>query len=195
MPANVYIDAVKTKVMQDIVPIVCDGIKTKFIANYAIGEVYLDNIRITVIEIYENSVSFSSPPISGSVLILLPKNAFNMYIDSTGVGSIVDQLYLEITTSPVYIISENMFTGKIGDYKFSLDNVSFYDCLLLPVDTTTVYVKYSLTTAVNKVAGYSHNRIFFVESDTLIDSSGNITISFTVPGGSVGGVEIYEKFI
>ena len=195
MAIAIYKDPAKTTLLDEVESFIGDGITVKFTATYPAKAVYVDDIKTNRYSVLDGRVTFDSPPAVNSSIVFVPENVLSLQLMSDAIGEVVESIYID-TDQDIYLLSEDVSTEDIGELTFSTDNVTFYSCIQVLTGTDVqIYVKASLGAALNEVKTFAKNRIVAVSSSTPLDTSGDITVNFTVGGGKYGGVEIHEVLI
>jgi hypothetical protein len=164
-------------------------------ATYGVVAVYIDDIKTTKFRVLDGLIIFDTPPPVNSTVVLVPTDSLSFQLLSDAPGEVVESIWID-TDQDIYLLSEDVSTEDIGDLLFSTDNISFFASVQVLTGTDIqIYVKASLAAPLNEVKTIARNRITVVSSSTPIDSSGNITVNFTVGGGKYGGVEIHEELV
>lgn len=195
MAIALYKDAGKTTLVDEIEVFTGDGETTRFMATYAAVAAYIDDVKTTKFSTIDGLIIFDTPPAAASTIVVVPENVLSFQLPSDSAGDTTESLWID-TTQDIYLLSEDVTDSTLGDLVFSTDNLTFYPSIQVLTGTDVqIYVKASLAAPLNEVKTISKDRIIVVDSSTPIDSNGNITISFTVPGGKYGGVEIHEELV
>ncbi len=193
MSVNVYKDLAKTVELQASSHFVGDGVTRRFFCAAVPKEAYIDGIKTVDYTVADKSVRFNLIPAAGVNIAVLPENSLDFYILGDASGSDTVSIYVD-TTTDVYMLSHDTESNDVGELLFSLNNVDYYPCIELTTGTSIqVYVKATLAAAINKLATLVHTTLVVVDTTTPLNSSGYITVDFSVPGGSIGGVEVYEN--
>ena len=195
MAIAIYKDVAKTILLDEVEFFTGDGETVRFMATYPAVAVYVDDIRTTKYSVIDGLVEFDVAPVANSTIVVVPENALSMQLMSDAIGEVVESIYID-TDQDIYLLSDDVSTEDLGELTFSTDNVTFYSCIQVLTGTDVqIYVKAALGAALNEVKTFAKNRIVVVSSSTPIDTSGDITVNFTVGGGKYGGVEIHEVLI
>lgn len=195
MSVTAYKDQAKTIQLQETSYFLGDGTTSKFMALHDVAAVYIDNVKTTGFRKVDNYVIFDSPPVSNALIILVPTSSLDLFLPNDQIADIIESIYID-SDEDAYILSEDVTTGEVGSLLFSLDNIAFVACLEVSLGVSIrVYIKASSTDTAGDIKTLASSRIVVVDSSTPLDTNGNITISFSVPGGSFGGVEIYEELM
>jgi len=195
MAIAIYKDVTKLVLLEEVDYFTGDGFTQRYITPYTVAAIYIDGIKTTRFTVTDGFTTLNVPPRDGTTVILVPENCLSFSLLSNSAGETVETVYVD-TTLDFYLLSENVITEGIGELLFSLDNISFTPSVKVLIGTDIpVYVKAILAAPLNEVKTLAENRIIAVDSSTPVDSSGNMTVSFTVAGGKYGGVEIHEILI
>lgn len=191
---NIYKDSAKLIELANATHKIGDGVTTTFTFTYKPLLVFVDGIKRVDFEIVQSTVLFESPPAAGLLITFLGENTLDFYLDASQADEQVESIYID-TDADFWLSSENIVSDSTGELLFSTDNVTFYSCIQILTGTDIlIYVKASLAAAVDKISSVTDNRIIALDSSLPLNSSGEILVSFTVDGGDIGGVEIYETY-
>ncbi len=161
-----------------------DGYTTKFVCNFSPTAVYINNVKQTKLTLYKQLITFNIAPLSGEVIVALPKELYTLY--ATGTASL-------LVGGSGYALSRNVITDKVGNLLLSTDGNNFQRCVEFS-GSTELFFKSDLTTAYD-VANLVENELVIVSlfnSQALsLNEEGEIVVSLAAPGG----VEFYASSI
>ena len=195
MSATAYKDVAKLQPLGGASYFTSDGGTVKFSVSHDIAAVFIDGVKTIYYRTVDNFLILNRPPIVGALVVCVSLASLNFYLMSDAIGQTTEAIWVDATTD-VYILSEDMSNNEVGELLFSLDDITYVSCLGLTLgNDIQVYVKALLAAPLNEIKTIVNSRIVIVESSTPLDTDGNLTVSFTVPGGDLGGVEIYEELM